>query len=167
VRWLPVELIIEIFRAVQELIGREEFIRWGSESLRLDQEYYNNVLAFALSSKEWTAIAQAELFKHVILKNRSKMGRFLEEVRGNAKLSGFCSNAQTFKLGNHTHSFEGEGLGDDLDRIALHCPDLIEITCCRVDVSLEYFRTLLRTCLISGGLTMSSAPRKYAEIREA
>jgi hypothetical protein len=81
VRWLPVELIIEIFRRVQELIGRCDFKLNYYQSMKLDQEFYDNLLAFALSSKEWTAIAQAELFKNVILGNRSKTVQFLKLVK--------------------------------------------------------------------------------------
>jgi hypothetical protein len=134
VRWLPVELIIEIFRAVQKLIGAGE--AWGL------QEYYNNLLAFALSSKEWTAIAQAELFRRIILRNRSMMTRFLEALRGSEKLRGFCHAVTSLHMGGEYYIYETEGLGDDLDGIALHCPNLIEISCCRVHVRLEYFRTL-------------------------
>jgi hypothetical protein len=142
VQWLPVELIIEIFRAVQKLIGRKDFNWVGDESMALDQEYYNNLLVFALSSKEWTAIAQAELFRQIILKNRSKMGRFLEALRGSEKLKGLCRAVTSLIMGWESNCFETEGLGDDLDEIALHCPNLIEISCCRVDVRLEYFGTL-------------------------
>jgi hypothetical protein len=167
VRWLPVELIIEIFRRVQKLIGREEFMRWGIASMKLDQEYCNNLLAFALSSKEWSAIAQAELFGHVILENRSRTSRFLDAVRGSEKLSGLCRAIKSLNLGGELYIYPTEGLGDDLDGIALHCPNLIEISCGRVQVRLEYFGTLPRIRITSGGLTMSSAGRKHEEIREA
>jgi hypothetical protein len=61
--WIPVEIILEIFRAVQALIERYGFTANGVLSKRRDQTYYNNLLAFALSSKEWTDIAQEELFR--------------------------------------------------------------------------------------------------------
>jgi hypothetical protein len=167
VRWIPVELIIEIFRAAQKLIGRCDFKEDCFESMQLDQEYYNNLLAFALSSKEWTAIAQAELFKHIIFKNRSNMTRFLEAVRGSEKLRVMSSDVTSLNMGGELDIYETERLGDDLDGIALHCPNLIEISCGRANVRLEYFSTLPRIRIISGGLTMSSAGRKYEEVGPA
>ena len=140
VRWLPVELIIEISRRVQELSGLKDFNMW-SMSMKLDQEYYNNLLAFALSSKEWTEIAQAELFRNIILKDRIKMNRFLEAVRGSEKLNGFCHDATSLRMGTRYISYETEGLRDDLDEIALCCPNLVDVSCWRVDVRLESFRT--------------------------
>jgi hypothetical protein len=129
--WIPVEIILEIFRAVQKLIEAG-----GAWEL---QEYHDNLLAFALSNKEWTAIAQAELFRHVKLKNRSKMNRLLEAARGSEKLRGFSCDVTSLQLGYHTHDYEVEGLGDDLDEIALYCPNIVDVTCCKVDVRLEYF----------------------------
>ena len=109
--------------------------------MKLDQEYYNNLLAFALSSKEWTAIAQAELFRTIILKNRSKMGRFLDAVRGDEKFRGYSSAVTLLNFGSQDNDYETEGLGDDLDEIALYCPNLVDVTCWKVDIRLEYFRT--------------------------
>jgi hypothetical protein len=140
VRWLPIELIIEIFRRVQKLIGRYDFKLECWKSMQLDQEYYNNLLAFALSSKEWTAIAQAELFRTIILKNRSKMRRFLEALRGSRKLQGFSRDVKSLNLGNYSNDYETEELGDDLDEFALYCPNLVDVLCWRVDVRLECFR---------------------------
>jgi hypothetical protein len=108
--------------------------------MRLNQEYYNNLLAFALSSKEWTAIAQAELFRHITMKDRIKMNRFLEAVRGSEKLRGFSRAVTSLNLGNYAHGYKVEGLGDDLGEIAFYCPNLVDVSCWNVDVRLEYFR---------------------------
>jgi hypothetical protein len=149
--WLPVELILEILRAVQKLIGRCDFKLSCLESMRLEREYYNNLLAFALSSKEWTAIAQAELFRHIILKNRNRMSRFLYAVKGNEKDRGLSRNATSLNLGGHSNIYETEGLGDDLDEVARYCPNLLEVSPYRVDVRLEYFRASFR--LVHSGET--------------
>ena len=142
VRWLPVELIIEIFRRVQKLIGRFDFKLTHVQSMMSAREYYNNLLAFALSSKEWTAIAQAELFRNIILKNRSKTVQFLKLVRENKELRRFADSATSIRFGGEREVlYEAAGLGDDLDEIALYCPTVVEISCYRVDVRLEYFRT--------------------------
>jgi hypothetical protein len=138
--WLPVELILEIFRAVQKLIGRCDFKLSYLESMRLEREYYNNLLAFALSNKEWTAIAQAELFRHIILENRGRMSSFLDAVRGSAKLRGLSRDVTSFNLGYRHNDYETEGLGDNFDEIALYCPHLVEVSTYRVDIKLEYFR---------------------------
>ncbi len=151
VRWLPAELIIEIFRRVQKLIGRREFSQAGDVSMELDQEYYDNLVAFALGMKEWTAIAQAELFRHIILKNRNRMSRFLYAVKGNEKLRGLSRNATSLNLGGHSNIYETEGLGDDLDEVARYCPNLLEVSPYRVDVRLEYFRASFR--LVHSGET--------------
>jgi hypothetical protein len=126
------------------LIGRKDFELNGWTSMKLHQEYHNNLLAFALSSREWTAIAQAELFRHIILKNRNKTGQFLEAVRGSEKLRGFSGDVKSLNLGYRHNDYETEGLGDDLDEIALYCPNMVEISCYGVDVRLGYFGASFR-----------------------
>jgi hypothetical protein len=154
VRWLPVELIIEIFRAVRPVS---------------DQGYYNNLRKFALSNKEWTAIAQAELFRNVILENRSKTGQFLELVRDNKELRSYAESAISIRLGGRSmKDYDAGGLGDDLDEIALYCPHVVEISCHRVDVRLEYFRKSSMFHLIrSSMLTIISTGRKHEEFGQA
>jgi hypothetical protein len=143
VRWLPVELIIEIFRAVQKLIERYGFKPGSYESTLRHQEYYNNVLAFALSSKDWTAIAQAELFKNLFLGNRTKTRQFLELVRENKESRSYAGSAMSIRFGggDFGNDYDAEGLDASLHEIALYCPGVVEIWCYRVDVRLEYFRT--------------------------
>jgi hypothetical protein len=145
VRWLPVELIIEIFRRVQQLIGRCDFKRDFYQSMRLEQEYHNNLLAFALSSKEWTAIAQGELFRNIILKNRIKIEQFLRLVRENAELRMHAESSLSIRLGGVKQGvLEQYGRDDELDEIALHCSNVVEISCYQVAVRLDYFRKSLR-----------------------
>jgi hypothetical protein len=142
VRWLPVELIIEIFRRVQKLIGRYDFKLHHLLSMRHDREYYDNLLAFALSRKEWTAIAQAELFRNIILKNRSKTGQFLKLVRENKEFRSYADRATAIRFGGEAEEFlHTTGLDGELDEIALSCPNVVEISCYKVGVVLEYFRT--------------------------
>jgi hypothetical protein len=153
VRWLPVELILEIFRKVQNLIGRYDFKLDSWKSMQLDQEYHNNLLAFALSSKEWTAIAQAELFKNLILGNRRKTRQFLEVVRENKESRSYAGSAMSIRFGggDFRKDYDEEGLGDDLDKITLYCPNLVEISCYRVHVRLDYFRTSFYLILFGEG----------------
>jgi hypothetical protein len=152
VRWLPVELIIEIFRAVQKLIGRRDFKLGWYTSMALEQEYHNNLLAFALSSKEWTAIAQAELFKNLILGNRRKTGRLLELVRDKKGFRNRAENAISIRFGEDTEVlYQATGSDNDLNKIALCCPNVVEISCYRVDVKLEYFRTSLSLIFFAEG----------------
>ena len=169
VRWLPVELIIEIFRRVQELIGRCDFKLNYYHSMKHDREYCNNLLAFALSSKEWTAIAQAELFRNIILKNRSKTGQFLELVRDNKELRSHAETAVSVRFGGDSEGdYDAEGLDDDLNEIALYCPTIVEISCYRVDVRLEYFRTSFHLTLFEERCSqMLRSARKYEEIGQA
>jgi hypothetical protein len=148
VLWLPVELILEILRTVQKLIGGCDFKLDCWESMKLHQEYYNNLRAFALSSKEWTAIAQAELFRHIILKNRSKTGQFHKLVRDNKELRSHAEGVISIRFGGKAMGgFDMTGLDDDLDEIALFCPHVVEISCYQVAVGLDYFRKFLRLIL--------------------
>ena len=168
VRWLPVELIIEIFRRVQKLIGRYDFKLHHLLSMRHDREYYDNLLAFALSRKEWTAIAQAELFRRVILKQRNKTSGFLDALRGSEKLRGFSRAVTSLNFGSQSAYYNTEGLGDDLDEIALYCPNVVEVSTLYVDVRLEYFRMLLQSHLAQREvLTTLFARRKYEEVGQA
>jgi hypothetical protein len=142
VRWLPVELIIEIFRRVRALIGRYDFKREPGTSMRLERGYYNNLLAFALSIKEWTPIAQSELFRNIILKTRSQTEQFLKLVTEGKEFRGHAESALSIRFGGWAERpFDAAGLGNDLDQIALYCPNVVEISCYRVDVRVEYFRT--------------------------
>jgi hypothetical protein len=142
VRWLPAELILEIFRRVRALIGRYDFKLEPGTSMRLERGYYNNLLAFALSSKEWTAIAQSELFKNLILGNRSKTGQFLETLRMSKELRRHAEVSLSIGFGGAAQGvLDMYGLDDDLDEIALYCPNVVEIFCFGVDVGVEYFRT--------------------------
>jgi hypothetical protein len=142
VRWLPVELIIEIFRRVQKLIGRFDFKLTHVQSMMSAREYYNNLLAFALSSKEWTAIAQAELFRNIILKNRSKTGQFLKLVRENEQFRSHAESTISIRFGGDAEGvFDMQGLDDELDGIALYCPNVVEISCLKSFMKLESFRT--------------------------
>mgnify|MGYP000299813918 CR=1 FL=1 len=68
------------------------------------------------------------------------MNRFLEAVRGSEKLRGFSRNVTFLGLGCWIKNYATEGLGDDLDEISLHCPNVVEIECLLVAVRLEYFR---------------------------
>jgi hypothetical protein len=141
-RWLPVELVIEIFRRVQKLIGRWDFKLNCRESMKLERQCYNNLLAFALSSKEWTAIAQAELFRNIILKNRSETGQFFKLVRDKKELRSHAESAVSIRFGGAQQGhFDMKGLDDDLDEITLYCPNVVVISCYEVRVVLEYFRT--------------------------
>ncbi len=111
--------------------------------MRLDQEYCNNLLTFALSSKEWTAIAQAELVRNIILKNRSKTGQFLKLVRENNDFRNNAEGTVSLRFGSEDEGgYDAEGLGDDLDEITLYCPNVVEISCYSMDFRPEYFRTL-------------------------
>ncbi len=142
VRWLPVELIIEIFRRVQKLIGRKDFSQAPYDSMKLDQEYTKDLLAFASSSKEWTAIAQAELFRNIILKNRSKTGQFLKLVRENEQFRSHAESTISIRFGGDAEGvFDMQGLDDELDGIALYCPNVVEISCLKSFMKLESFRT--------------------------
>jgi hypothetical protein len=137
--WIPIELILEIFS--QKLIGRCDFRICSFESMRLDQAYNNNLLNFALTCKEWSAIAQSELFKNLILGSRRDTGRFLELVGGSATFRGYASGTSTLRVGHAYADYEVDGLSGDLDEIALRCPNVVEISCFKVSIKLEIFRT--------------------------
>jgi hypothetical protein len=137
---IPVELTLGIFRQVQKLIGRHEFELAPAQSLFLDQEYNDNLLQYALACKEWTAIAQSELFKNPLLRDRTQTRRFLELVRGSAMFKEYAVQSTSLKLGLSHVNYKVDGLSGDLDEIALYCPNLVEISCLRLDVRLEYFR---------------------------
>jgi hypothetical protein len=111
--------------------------------MRLDQEYYDNLLAFALSSKEWTAIAQAELFRNVILRNRSKTVQFLKLVRENKERRSHGESTISIRFGGEEQGGDYDTIGLDaaLYEIALCCPGVVEISCVHVNIRLEYFRT--------------------------
>ncbi len=126
------------------MIGRYDFKLNHVQSMRDDREYYDNLLAFALSSKEWTAIAQAELFRNIILKNRSKTEQFLKLVRENKDISSHAQSATSIRVGGRPQEdYDATGLGDHLDEIALYCPNVVEISCFKVSIKLESFRTSL------------------------
>jgi hypothetical protein len=137
---LPVELIFSIFRDVRRLIGQRDFKHdaWGS--MKAADEYMENLLAFALTYREWTTVAQSELLKNMILSGKPQAERLIGILKGSEALREYARAARQIRFGQRHQNYDGGKFNEMLNEIALYCPNVVEISCSGVPVRLEYFR---------------------------
>jgi hypothetical protein len=155
-------------RAVKTLIGGHDFKSNPLKSVKLEDDYNRNLLDFALISKKWTAEAQNELFKNIVLKNRRKTRQFLELVKESKTFEDYAKMAVSIRFGGtgkwsylfdeptcHNHPryemcrrwgaspaevVAREDECEDLKKIAVYCCDAIEISCYEVEyLKVEFF----------------------------
>jgi hypothetical protein len=138
--WIPPELILQMYREVNLALGQRDFRINALAAMNLDQEYYRNLLAYALIGREWTAIAQAELFTNLILRTRAQTGQFLEMLRKNPELRAQAEGIRRIRLGRDGGNYAGSNLKAVFDNLAVYCPNIVEVSCCRVSVELACFR---------------------------
>lgn len=140
---LPVELWINVFRDVRQSIGVISFGMEAETSMYNEALYVNNLLNFCRVQKGWTAIAQLELFRHIILINDKKallcfkLLEEKEELRNCIKSVRF---GEQYVCGCRSH---GETLKKVHNQIMECCPNIHHVSCSSMSIQLEIFRKLL------------------------
>jgi hypothetical protein len=149
---LPNELKIQIFQDMQhsESIGIN-FDLGPNLSMNLVARYISSLVNNALVCKDWTGIAQSELFRHVVVTNEEKMDKLLRLLRSDGRFRNYAKRTISVRIGRG-HDLSGvEGMGkmyeggerlkSTLHELALYCRHgmLTEISCGRISsLRLEY-----------------------------
>jgi hypothetical protein len=140
---LPVELRLPIIHHVRDSITWSSF-EDDTLGFILAIKQYNQLLsAVALYHREWTAIAQSELFKHLYIRDAKKLKLLLVLLRGSEDSRGYMKHSRSAVLGRSVSYWRDPGgrRDDGLVELGEYCPDLAEIFCCYMEIQLVRFRT--------------------------
>jgi hypothetical protein len=138
---LPVELRLPIIHHIQDSIPTPLFEDYPIDSIRAIQEFYKVLIALSLYHREWTTIAQSELFRNLFIRDEGKLELLLELLRGDGEFKVYIQQSRRAVLGGNRWWYFPGGRDDDLDELADHCPDLAEMSCVRTEIHLVKLRT--------------------------
>jgi hypothetical protein len=142
---LPTELNLNILHHVRDSTPTLNFSYYAVGSMRQASAYNEFLLLMALYHRHWTALAQSELFHHIILKNGDQTRLLLKLLRkrGNGVLRTYAERASSIRLGDsHFRLQDYDDLRDHLDELAEYCPNIVEISCACVNTKFSDFREL-------------------------
>jgi hypothetical protein len=142
---LPTELNLKVLHHVRDSTSTVEFNSDAVTSMRQASAYNEFLLLMALYHRHWTALAQSELFHHIILENdnRTRLLLKLLRKRGNGVLRTYAEKASSMRLGYYSDFDQhNEELKEHLDELAEYCPNIVEISCACVNTKFSYFREL-------------------------
>jgi hypothetical protein len=140
---LPVELWINVFRALNDSIGDTCFGIEAETSMFQRALYVKHLLILAALHRGWTAIAQFELFRHIILVNEKKAILLLKLLHAKEIFRNYALNVTSIRFGEmyacgcRCHR---EGLTGAHHEILKLCPNIIEVSCSSVLIQLEALR---------------------------
>jgi hypothetical protein len=144
---LPVELQLQTIHHIRDSIPASLFEHDADEAIRAIEEFYEVLIALSLYHREWTAIAQSELFRNLYIRDAEKMKSLLDLLHGSEESRGNIKHSRSAVFGGNLYWYFPGGRDDDLDELADYCPDLAEMSCYRMDLKLAEFRTSCRTKL--------------------
>jgi hypothetical protein len=143
---LPVELRLPIIHHIRDSIPSPLFEDYAPGSIRAIEALYKALLALSLYHREWTVIAQSELFRNLYLRDAAKMKSLLDLLHGSEESRRNIEHSRSAVLGPRSGPWRCTGgLRDDLDNLADYCPDIAEISCYRMSIQLVEFRSSCRT----------------------
>jgi hypothetical protein len=143
---LPVELRLPIIHHIRDSIPQTIFKHNVNYSIEAIKIYHEDLAALSLYHREWTAIAQSELFKDLFIPDDQKMKLLLELLRESARLREYSRNSSIALLGDGEF-YGGAGLEDDLVELAEYCPDLRELSCDGMAIPLVQLGTSCQTII--------------------
>jgi hypothetical protein len=143
---LPVELRLPIIQHIRDSIPTPLF-EFDPEAAIDLCKYYNKILiALSLYHREWTAIAQSELFRNLYIRDARKMRLLLELLRRDGDFREYIKYSRRVLLGERNRKWaDAGGLQDYFDELVEHCPDLEEVSCHRMRIQLVNLGTSCRT----------------------
>jgi hypothetical protein len=138
---LPVELRLPIIHHIRDSITWTSF-EDDARGLILALKDYNKLLSsVALYHREWTAIAQSELFRNLYIPDAGKMKSLLDLLHGSEESRGNIKHIRSAVLGKGSNYWHyAGGLRDDLDKLVDYCPDLAKMSCHFMDIHLLALR---------------------------
>jgi hypothetical protein len=147
---LPVELQLQTIHHIRDSIPSTLFEDSAYHTIVAIKEYNKVLAALALYHREWTAIAQSELFRNLYIRDAEKMKSLLDLLHGSEESRGNIKHSRSAVLGGKLYWRLPRGRRDDLDELADYCPDLAEMSCYKMDLfKLEECRTSCRIKLES------------------
>jgi hypothetical protein len=142
---LPTELNLNILHHVRDSISNATILSDMSTAMTHGVEYNRFLLLMALYHRDWTASAQSELFRQIILVNEDKTQLLLKLLseEGDNSFRKYAQSASSIIMGRlFGRANYYEGWKDHLDELAEYCPNIVEISCACVNTKLSDFREL-------------------------
>jgi hypothetical protein len=140
---IPNELKLQILHHHRDLLPDLPFAARPVQAMARDDGYNTFLLRMSLYHREWTALAQSELFYRIILANERKTELLLKLLRQKEVFAGYAKSAKSIRVGRRYGRYDGTGLKASLDEIAIYCPEIVEL-CANTTFGfrLEYLRML-------------------------
>jgi hypothetical protein len=140
---LPVELRLQTIRHIRDSIPSPLFEDDAPGSIRAIEALYQILVALSLYHREWTAIAQSELLRHLYIRDAGKLKLLLKLLRAEGVFRGYTTHSLSALLGQENNYWRcAGGLGDEhLGELADYCHHLGEISCYHLHIPLMRFRT--------------------------
>jgi hypothetical protein len=142
---LPTELNLNILHHVRDSTPTIKFSLDVVASIKHADAYKKFLLLMASLHRHWTALAQSELFHHIILINEDKMRSLLNLLRkeGNGVVLESAKRASSIRLGVCIGPNQGyDEFKEHLDELAQYCPNVVEFTCACVNAKFLDFHEL-------------------------
>jgi hypothetical protein len=142
---LPTELNLKVLHLVRDSIPNRPFSSSFKTAMEHGAAYNRFLLLMARYHRHWTALTQSELFHHIVLvnENRSRLLLKLLKKRGNGVFRTYAERASSIRLGYHSDfNLDYDDSKHHLDELAQYCPNIVEISCTRVNTQFSDFRAL-------------------------
>jgi hypothetical protein len=147
---LPVELQLQTIHYIRDSITWTLFEDSAYHTIVAIKQYNKVLIALSLYHREWTAIAQSELFRHLYIRDAGKMKLLLELLRRDGEFRLYIQHSRSAVLGGERERWSDSGARrDELDELADCCPDLAEMSCYFLGIQLAEFRMSCRNTLES------------------
>jgi hypothetical protein len=139
---LPSELKLPILHHIRDSIpsSSSSFQSDPEEYVEAGDAYVKLLRAVSLYSKEWTAVAQSELYRNLILADARRMEQLLRLLRVEEEFRMYAKTCTSVRLGG-PGGLDCMEVQNELNEIAFHLPNLVEISCIRCTASLHTFGT--------------------------
>ncbi len=98
---LPVELRLPIIHHIRDSIAWTSFDYDVDASILAIQDFYKVLIALSLLHREWTAIAQSELFRNLYIRDEGKLELLLELLRGDGEFKVYIQQSRRAVLGRN------------------------------------------------------------------
>jgi hypothetical protein len=142
---LPTELNLKILHHVKGSIRNATFTSDAETVVKHGTAYNNFLSQMASYDRHWTALAQSELFHHIILANESRTRLLLKLLRtsDNGVFRTYAEKTSSIRLGHaQGNNREYHGLKKHLNELAEYCPNIVEISCIALKTNFSDFREL-------------------------
>jgi hypothetical protein len=167
---LPTELNLKVLHHVRDSTPTLKFSSYAVSSMRQANAYNEFLLLMALLHRHWTALAQSELFHHIVLVYQSRTRSLLNLLskRENDHFRTYAQTAASIRVGYERTGYaqDYDDLKDHLDELAGYCPNIVEISCAGVKAMFSDFGELSAAQAQTKLINLVSR-RNFQEARQA